>query len=295
MATFVAADAILGATTIRQITQGDHKSGQEHRKAMISGGNAVSQVSGKSASEITSLTSGDLAALVALNGSAFCSVGLGLSATTIIVPYKARSASASFKSGANHYNLSGSAALIVPTQFEASQDADHATCQFDVHWISSDGVTKGADDASSYTLVSQSFNAEFALGPCYINGTLLGCVQSFRVNPGIELVKTVCDGNIWPTQICIKTITPTIEITVIDFDTVANTVGDFTAMTSANCYLRRRADAGLYSAGSDNIRFTFAAGLADTSSVSVNQNDDGTATITLHGKTLTASAAVAIP
>jgi hypothetical protein len=51
----------------------------------------------------------------------------------------------------------------------------------------------------------------------------------------------------------------------------------------------------VYSSSSDNIRFTFAAGLTDTNSVSVSNQDDGSATITLHGKTLTANAAVAIP
>jgi hypothetical protein len=85
------------------------------------------------------------------------------------------------------------------------------------------------------------------------------------------------------------------EITVNDFAAVAGTVGDWTAMTSANAYLRRRADSGVYSVSSDNIRFTFAAGLADTGSVSVSNNDDGSAVITLHGKILTSSTTVAIP
>lgn len=295
MAVFVAADAILGVTTIRQITQGDHKANQEHRKAMISGGNTISQISGKAAAEVTSLTSGDLAALVALNASAFINSGLCLSATTITVPYKARDTCGSFQSGSTHDAVTGSAAFVVPTLFEASQDADFATGQFDVHWVSGDGLTKGADDATGQALAAQSFNAEFALGPCYINGTLLVGVQSFRVTPGMEITKVTAGGQIWPTQIHLKSVVPTIEITVNDFATIAGTVGDWTAMTSANCYLRRRADSGVYSAGADNIRFTFAAGLADTSSVAVSQNENGTATIMLHGKTLTASAAVAIP
>jgi hypothetical protein len=66
-------------------------------------------------------------------------------------------------------------------------------------------------------------------------------------------------------------------------------------MTSANFYMRRRADSGIYSASSDNIRFTMAAGLTDTNNISVSENNDGSATITLHGKVLTASAAVALP
>jgi hypothetical protein len=87
------------------------------------------------------------------------------------------------------------------------------------------------------------------------------------------------------------------QLTVNDFDSIAGTVGDFTAMTSANFYMKKRADSGVFTsaATSEHVRFTFAAGLADTDSISVNNNDDGSATITLHGKVLTAAAAVALP
>jgi hypothetical protein len=51
----------------------------------------------------------------------------------------------------------------------------------------------------------------------------------------------------------------------------------------------------VYSASTDNIRFTFAAGLTDTNNISISNNDDGSATITLHGKVLTSSTSVAIP
>jgi hypothetical protein len=293
---FVLADSILGATTIRQVTNGDHRTNQEHRKAMNSGGNTVSQVSGKMAGEITSITTGDLAAVVALNSSAFCNSGLALLGSTITIAYKVRANGGSFASGSNHVAVTGSNALIVPTQFEATQDGDFATCQMDAHWISTDGLTKGADDATGQALGGQSFNAEFALGPAYINGTLIAGVQSVRINPGIEVTKPpLGSGSVFPTNASIKTVTPTIEITVNDFDAIAGTVGDWTAMTSANIYFRRRADSGVYSSSSDNIRFTFAAGLTDTNSVSVSNQDDGSATITLHGKTLTANAAVAIP
>ena len=90
---------------------------------------------------------------------------------------------------------------------------------------------------------------------------------------------------------------PTIELTVNDFAAIAGTVGDFIAMTSANCYMKKRADSGVFTsaATTEHVRFTFAAGLADTGGVTVSNNDDGSATITLHGKVLTASAAVALP
>ena len=294
---FVNADAILDAATVRQVRSTDHKTNMDVRKAMNSGGNAVTNVFAKAAGEITTLTSEDVATLVALNTNTFCSAGLYVGSGTITVPYKKRSAGASFASGTAHPALTGSKALIIPTSFEATQDGDAATCQFEVHWLSSDGVTKACDDATGAALGSQSFGAEYTLGPAYINATLLTGVQSVRINPGIEVVKPPNgSGSVWPVFASIKMVTPTIEITVNDFDSIAGTVGDVTAMTSANIYLRLRSDSAIYNAaGSNIVRFTFAAGIADTGSVTTSQNDDGAAVITLHGKTLTATAVTSIP
>jgi len=50
---FTGADIILGGSPIRQETQADTKTGQQHRKATNSGGAVVAEVSGKSAEEIT--------------------------------------------------------------------------------------------------------------------------------------------------------------------------------------------------------------------------------------------------
>lgn len=295
---FTGADIILGAATIRQVTQTDTKSGQEHRKATTSGGAVVSQVSGKAAEEITSFTSGDIAGLLALNTNTFCSVGLSVLAGTITVPKKLRSNGAVFTSGSTHPWITGANALIVPTSFEVSNDSDAGLCNADIHWISADGLTSGFDDATGNALASQTFNAEFGMGPCYINGTLIAGAQSFRVNPGIEVVKPpLGSGSIWPFFASIKMGTPTMELTVNDFDAIEDTIGVFTAMTSANFYMKKRADASTWTASvtTEHVRFTFAAGLTDTNSVSVSNNDDGSATITLHGKVLTASAAVALP
>ena len=293
---FVAADAILGASTIRQITQASHRTGNEMRKGMTSGGATVSQVSGLKAEEVTTLTSGDVGVLAALNTNTFCSAGLYISASTITVPGKNRDQGGLFKGSTNHSHLSGAAALVIPTSWEVSQDAEFATCQFEVHWVSSDGTTAGAVGSTGNALAAQAFSAEFALGPCYINTTLINGVQSFRVTPGITLTKSASNGLYRPTHISIQSVMPTMELVTNDLDAVATTINAFTAMTSANFYMRKRADSGVYSsAGSDCVRFTFAAGLTDANAVEASDNNDGTVTITLHGKTLTASAAVSIP
>lgn len=295
---FVCADALFGSTNIRQVTTANHATNQEHRKAMNSGGAAVVQVSAKSSGEISQIVSGDLAALVALNSSTFCSAGLSLLASTITIPFKIRAAGALFVSGSNNVHLTGANALIVPTSFEASQDGDFALANMDVHWLSADGIAKGCDDATGQSIAAQAFSSEYTLGPCYINGTLIAGAQSFRVTPGIEVVKPpLGSGSVFPTFASIKAAMPTMQVTVNDWDAIAGTVGDFTAMTSANFYIKKRADSGVFTAAAtaEHIRFTFAAGLADTDSVSVSNNDDGSATITLHGKVLTAAAAVALP
>ena len=295
---FVCADAIFGATTIRQVTQSSHATNQEIRKAMISGGATISQISGKSSGEISQLTSADIAALVALNTSAFVNSGLPLLASTITIPYKLRSNGAFFQGATSHPALTGANALIVPTSVDVTQDGDMALMQMDIHWISTNGIAKGCDDSTGLSLAAQSFNAEYTLGPCYINGSLIEGVQGFRVTPGIEVVKPPLGaGSVFPTHISIKNVMPTMQLTVNDFDAIEATVGDFTVMTSANFYLKKRADSGVFTAGAttEHIRFTFAAGLTDTDNVSVSNNDDGSATITLHGKTLTAAATVALP
>lgn len=295
MAKFVAADVILNATTVRQCTNVSHRTGQEHRKAMVSGGAVISQISGKKAEEVTSVTSYDIGVLAALGTNTFCSDGTYLTGSTITVPWKSRAAGGTFASGSAHCALAGSTALVIPTSFEASQDGDGASCNFEIHWVSADGITVGATGSTGNALGSQAFSAEFALGPAYINGTEIVGVQSIKVTPGITLVKVSDKGLVWPTHISIQSVMPTIEIVTNDIDAVAATINVFTAMTSANVYFRKRADSGIYSASSDNVRFTFAAGLSDTNAVEVSDTGNGSSTITLHGKTLTSSSAVALP
>ena len=82
MAIFTLADFVFGASTIRQITAVDHKTNQTHRKSMTSGGNVISQISGKDAGEVTSITSGDLAGPLAPNTGESMSAGASVTAGT---------------------------------------------------------------------------------------------------------------------------------------------------------------------------------------------------------------------
>lgn len=296
MATFTAADIILGATTVRSVTSVTHSSGSQARKSMTSGGATISQISGLLAEEVSTFVSNDIGILSALGTNTFVSVGLYLSASTITIPFKSRTTGGLFASGSNHSALSGAAAMIIPTQIEATQDADAgATMTCEIHWLSADGTTAGATGSTGNALASQAFSEEFALGPVYINASEVTGIQNWRVSPGITLVKSSEKGLTRATKISIQTVMPTIEITTDNIDALVATLNAFTAMTSANVYLRKRADAGVYSASTDNVRYTFAGGLRFSEGVDVSDTGNGTGTITLHGKALTSSSAVAIP
>jgi len=294
--TVVVADAVFDGTNIRQVTNSSHRVNQTTRQATTSGGATVSQVSGITAEEVTTISSADLAALIALNTNTFISAGLGVASGTVTVPYKERSQAAFFASGSNHNALSGSNCLIVPTSIEASQDEEQgASCTCDIHWISSDGETKAATLSTGQALAAQSFNAEFSLGIVDFNGTDVEGVQSVRVVPGITVVKSREKGQPYPVLVSIQEVAPMIEIVVDDF-AEATPAGGWTAMTAANVYFRKRDDSGLYVSDgtAEHIKITFAAGLKTVESMEASDNSNGTTTITLKGKTLTASAASAI-
>lgn len=290
------ADAILGSDTIRQITNSDHRTGNVTRQAMISGGATVSQVSGITAEEVTTLTSADIDGLVDLNSGAFVSSGLYVSSSTITVPYKLRDTGGLFQGALSHPALSGSDALIIPTGFEASQDEEAgASGTFEVHWISSDGDTAEAQGSTGNTLASQSFNAEFSLGQVKVNASEVTGIQGVRINPGITLVKSRSKGGIYPTEISIQEVKPSIEITTNNLDLVT-LCGGWTSMTSANIWLRKRADSSTYESDgtAEHVKFTFAAGVETADSVSVSDSGNGTITITLTGKALTATSTATI-
>jgi hypothetical protein len=294
--TAVVADAIFDGNNIRQVTNSSHRVSQVTRQAMGSGGATVLQVSGITADEVTTISSADLAALLALNTNTFISSGLAVASGTVTVPYKERAQAAFFASGSNHNALSGTDCLIVPTSIEASQDDEQGvSCTCDIHWISSDGETKGATLSTGNALAAQAFNAEFSLGVIDFNGTDVEGVQSVRVNPGITIVKSREKGGQYPVLVSIQEVMPSIEITVDDF-AEATPSGGWTAMTSANVYFRKRADSGLYVSDvtAEHIKITFAAGLKTVETMEASDNSNGSTTITLKGKTLTASAASAI-
>lgn len=294
--TATVADAVFDGTNIRQVTNSSHRTSQVTRQATTSGGATVSQVSGIIAEEVTTLSSADLAALIALNTNTFISAGLGVSSGTVTVPYKERSQGAFFAAGSNHNALSGANCLIVPTSIEASQDEEvGASLTMDVHWRSTDGETKGATFSTGNALAAQDFNAEFSLGKVEFNTTEIDGVQSVRVIPGITVIKSRSKGGQYPVNISIQEVLPMLEITVDDMSE-ATPAGGWTAMTSANVYFRKRSDSGLYVADitAEHIKITFAAGLKTVESLEASDNGNGTTTITLKGKAFTASAASAI-
>jgi hypothetical protein len=295
--TATTADVILGSTTLRQVSNVDHRTSQTTAQDTGGGAAVVQQVSGIIAEEVTSFTTEDVAAIMAIGTNTFVSVGSYVAAGTITVPFQERDTGGIFKSGSNHNALSGTDALTVPTSIECAQDEEEG-CKVssEIHWISSDGFTRGCTGSTGNALAAQSFNESCSLGKVLVNAAALTGVQSVRINPGIQVLKSRGDGAVYPVIISIEKVMPSIEITVDDMSKITLS-GIWTAMSSANIYLRQRADSGTYTADATTVhhRITFAAGTETAEQISASRNGNGTTTITLKGKTLTFATGVAIP
>lgn len=296
--TATTADIVLGSTTVRQIVSTSHRSGLVTVQDAGGGAAVIQQVSGVIGEEVSSFVSEDVKGLMAIGTNTFISAGSYVASGTVTIPFQERSNGGIFASGSNHNALGGTDALCVPTSIEASQDEEQAArVNCDVHWISSDGTTKGCTGSTGNALASQSFNESFSLGKVSVNGTALTGVQSIRINPGIEIIKSRGDGGIYPVIVSIRRVAPTMEITTNDMSDVT-LVSDWTAMSAAIAYLRKRDDSGDYEAdddvGNPHLSFTFGAGV-QSADCEVSSNGNGTVTIMLTGKALTHSNGTQIP
>ena len=294
---YVTTDVVIGGAAIKQVVSTSTRTGAVVRNAKYSGGAVIQQMYGVKLEQVSTIVSTDVGSLVALNTSTFVSAGLPLLSSTITVPFKNRANGATFQSGTNHSQITGSNALLIPTSIEAQQDSEQgATATVEVHWISADGVTSAYTGSAGVAIAAEAINVEFALGPADINGTDIASVTGIRVNPGLTLVKTSQAGGIMPVEVSIQMIEPTIDLTVHDIDEVIALTDAFTALSSFECYLRKRSDGGVYVADitAEHIKFSFADGIIQADTIESPETGNGSTTIRLYGETLTASAASAI-
>lgn len=289
MASETVYDAVLGALTLKQVTDGSYAAGAQPIAGRASGNIDPDQYFGGPAEPRASFSSADVAGVIA---GLSMSGGLSVASGTITIPFRKRSNQAGFAGAASHFTVSGTNGLIVPTRFRASQDGEAALADVECWFRSTDGLTMPAAVNVNQSLAAQSFNAQYALGPVTVNGAAIPEIVEVSVNPGITVRSSRHDGGIYPQKLYIVDRRPTIDLTFEDFD---EAIAGYLALTAAVVYFRKRSGVGFAADVSTvHCAFSFADGIATAEQLSASGQQDGRCTVRLHGEALTASAASAI-
>lgn len=247
---------------------------------------------------IVNLQSTDIATLVALNTASFVSAGLCVVGSSTTIPIAKRADCGVLASGSNHLTFVGNSVIIVPTSFEVRQDSEEgATCNLDVRFRSSDGITAPITTSNSASLSAASLGTTFGLGKAFVNDVELDFLTGIVVNPGINLLMHRYNGGIFPLKHYIDQRTPTIDLLCEDLglaNTFINRYGS--GMNPVRAFFRARADGSTYTAdaSSAHVKFSFASAYVKMEALDAAQSGNGSVTIRCTGKALVGAVSSAI-
>lgn len=290
MAAFGLADAVLGALTLSQITNGSLNHAAEVLAFRGSGNVDPSDHAITKMEPVASFTSTDVATILAANSSTFATAGLSVSSGTITIPYRVRSAGATYVSGANNTAVSATDGVIIPTSLTVSETSS-AEINLECHFESTDGTTNPLSDSSTETVSTSSFNAAYRLATSSINGSNVSGISSYTVNFGINIESNVgLDGFLCPTEHHIYTRDPTIDVTFRDI-AAFNTFSTYAAQSAAVFKLRKMSPGGtvVSDATAEHITVTFADGIINMQQLSASGTSRGEVSYRLYGESLTVS------
>lgn len=263
-------EAVLDAVTIKQVTGTSVNFGLKHARASMSATVATSQVALVSAEPVVSITSADLAGIIATISP---TAGLVVSSACVI-PFADRADGAAFQGSSAHQTLSFVNGLVVPVEISASQDSEEgALCKLDVHVAaaSDPGQTSPFTFNTGASLASATFTGMYDLGPVKIASTTISGVKSSSVKFGINVQKMRYGGQVWPliSGIYIVSIEPVLSVTFEDTAS-AQAAGEFAATaTTATAYFRHRVagSAHVANATATNVSCTITGGMNMLTSV----------------------------
>lgn len=284
-------DLVLGSLTISQCSQASEQTNNEFQRGFSSGA-VLSEAIFLNKSEPTgSWTTSDL--FKVLDGIDL-TAGLCLSSATILSAWANQNCAGDLGNG-NHLVRTASNAFTIIQSISARQ-GETATATIESCFLSSTGFAVPMTSVVNGNLSSQSFQAEYRLGPVKINGTTLNGVTGFTVNPNVKYEKRYTDGGIFPTHTFLITVEPTVDIT-FENQTYANTFGTiFATMTSAYCYLRKKAEGGTVVADgtAEHIAISFGDGIISMEQISGQGRTPAEVTLRLHGLQLAVNTGTAI-
>lgn len=281
-------DATFGALQISQCTQAGFQANNQISAGRESGAidpSALYLNSGEPRARWQTLDLATLLAGISINN------GLYVSSGTISIPWRRRIPGAAFEGNSQHYRLSATKGLLIPSSIEASQGNAAATASVESVLISTDGLTKPVTSAINVTPASMAYHDEFRLGPVAVNEEQVPKVVGFTVTPNIQIILEYCDGGTYPTDVYIKQRDPTIDIRFLD-ERALHTYGPlFAEMTQAICFLRKKVAGAtvLDDAEDEHISFSFADGIVSAEEIQGSNNETAEPTLRLHGEQLTVS------
>lgn len=294
-------DAILGSLTVPNCESASFQAGLEVTPLRNSG--AVDPVahfitSGMPKGMWTTTALGTLFG----SGGVLPAAGLYISSGNIDLPWSRRAAGSTRDGNTSHTRIRGSKGMAIPTRISASQNSPFATADFEVAFLSSDGLTAPVSITPDVTLSSQTAQAAYRLGPAYGtkdggSSTLVkGCV-GWTVNPGIVLELEKFDGAIYPQNAYIKQRDPSIDLTFLDEEDLDFWCDLFNAMDACTVYLRKMTEGGtvVAAATAEHIGFSFAEGITTCEGISGSGTDTALPTLRITGESLSVSVATAIP
>lgn len=288
-------DAVIGAVNLRQCRAATWNPNAQIDRQRVSGGLDASEIYLMGAEPRAQFESFDLAGVIT---GISVSAGLSVASGTITLPYQKRANMGTFAGVGSHFTLTGANGLTIPKSFQANQNDAGASVSLETVFLSTTGLAAPVTAAVNQSLAAQAFNASYRMGPVYIGGVQVPQITGIRVDTGLRLEVLKYDGAVYPVKVVIVSRDPAIEITFEDFDALG-TYGPIFANMGSGCaaYFRKKSDGGTVVADASTVhcKLSFAAGITNVQSASASEQGNGSATMRLEGKTLTASNASAIP
>lgn len=248
------------------------------------------------ATPTTTVSSYDVAGLIGTFGA---TTGASVSSGTVTIPFSRRASGSTFAGSTSHFTVTGANAFGYPTSYTASQ-GQAASGTVDIMFFSSNGLAIPLSSATGASLSANAFSASYTIGPAKINGTQVSQITGATVNTGINVRAEIYDGNVYPllANCVIDQRDPTIELTTALFDEI-DTYGPMFATNDSQdvvVYFRKLSDGStrVADATAEHIAFTLSDGIITVDQFSGQDNQDGSATIKITGKSLAVSATSAI-
>lgn len=288
-------DVTLGTPVIKQISNLNHKTGGIVIPGFATGGVRASALFQGESPHSTSLSSTDLATILALNTSTFISAGLCISGAVTSVPFRLRADCAEFTAGASHQALQCSNSLAILDSISGKAN-EAAKADLTLRYKSTDGFVSPVAFVSAVTLADATFLGEYQLHSILVNGTAIPELQGVEIQTGLKVIEQKARGP-FATAFYINENLPSISITSENVAYAAAVLNAATLGSGISIRFAKRVSGGIIEdvASLVHIIISGAVGLGQAESIGGDTRGIASNTVRINPLSLTAAVGVAIP